>query len=113
MRCRAIRAWPTQPIPLKPPSLARNSFKREELATVTPELNKFCTELFDSIPGGLHVNGAVHALLHYAERDFSQLHRRRQLEPSVIRSIVRLSVRQHHGFRQPQHDGEERGWDSL
>jgi len=51
-------AWPTQPIPLKPPSLARNSFKREDMATVTPELNKYCTELFDSIPGGLHVEGS-------------------------------------------------------
>jgi quinoprotein glucose dehydrogenase len=56
-------AWPTQPIPLKPPALARNSFKREELATVTPELNKFCTELFDSIPGGLH---AIGQFTHYS-----------------------------------------------
>jgi quinoprotein glucose dehydrogenase len=55
--------WPTQPIPLKPPALARNSFKREELATVTPELNKFCTELFDSIPGGLH---AIGQFTHYS-----------------------------------------------
>jgi len=52
------KAWPTQPIPLKPPALARTSFKREDLATVTPELNKYCTELFDSIPGGLHAEGA-------------------------------------------------------
>jgi len=51
------KAWPTQPIPLKPPPLARTSFKREDLATVTPDLNKFCTELFDSIPGGLHAGG--------------------------------------------------------
>jgi len=50
-------AWPTQPFPLKPPPLARNSFKREDLATVTPELQKFCQELFDSIPGGLHSGG--------------------------------------------------------
>jgi quinoprotein glucose dehydrogenase len=50
-------AWPTQPFPLKPPPLARNSFKREDLATVTPELQEFCTELFDSIPGGLHSGG--------------------------------------------------------
>jgi quinoprotein glucose dehydrogenase len=50
-------AWPTQPFPVKPPPLARNSFKREELATVTPELQKFCTELFDSVPGGLHSGG--------------------------------------------------------
>jgi quinoprotein glucose dehydrogenase len=52
------KAWPTQPIPLKPPALARTSFKREDLATVTPELNKYCTELFDSIPGGLHAEGS-------------------------------------------------------
>ena len=50
-------AWPTQPFPLKPPLLARNSFKREDLATVTPELQKFCQELFDSVPGGLHSGG--------------------------------------------------------
>jgi quinoprotein glucose dehydrogenase len=50
-------AWPTQPFPLKPPPLARNSFKREDLATVTPELQKFCLELFDSISGGLHSGG--------------------------------------------------------
>ena len=49
--------WPTQPFPLKPPPLARNSFKREDLATVTPELQKFCQDLFDSIPGGMHSGG--------------------------------------------------------
>jgi quinoprotein glucose dehydrogenase len=49
--------WPTQPFPLKPPPLARNSFKREDLATVTPELQKFCQDLFDSVPGGLHSGG--------------------------------------------------------
>jgi quinoprotein glucose dehydrogenase len=57
------QAWPTQPIPTKPPALARTSFKRDEIATVTPELQKFCTELFDSIPGGLH---AVGAFTHYS-----------------------------------------------
>jgi quinoprotein glucose dehydrogenase len=41
-------------VPLKPPPLARNSFKREDLVTLTPELQKFCRDLFDSIPGGLH-----------------------------------------------------------
>ncbi len=50
-------AWPTQPFPLKPPPLARNTFKREDLATVTPELQKFCAELFDSVSGGLHSGG--------------------------------------------------------
>jgi len=48
---------PTQPFPVKPPALARNSFSRADIATVTPELQKFCTDLFDSIPGGLHAGG--------------------------------------------------------
>jgi quinoprotein glucose dehydrogenase len=48
---------PTQPFPVKPPPLARNSFVREDLATVTPELQKFCQELYDSVPGGLHSGG--------------------------------------------------------
>ena len=47
----------TQPFPLKPPALARNSFERKDLATVTPELAKYCQELFDSIEGGLHSGG--------------------------------------------------------
>lgn len=37
--------WPTQPIPVKPPPLARTSFKPEEIATVTPEHEKYCREL--------------------------------------------------------------------
>ncbi len=57
MPCLATRRGPPSQFPVKPPALARNSFKREDLATVTPELNKFCTDLFDSIPGGLHVEG--------------------------------------------------------
>jgi glucose dehydrogenase len=38
-------AWPTQPVPVKPPPLARTSFKPEEIATVTPEHEKYCREL--------------------------------------------------------------------
>jgi quinoprotein glucose dehydrogenase len=56
-------AWPTQPFPVKPPILGRNSFKREELATVSEDHAKFCQELFDSIPGGLHAGGPF---VHYS-----------------------------------------------
>ena len=38
---------PTQPIPFKPPPLARNSMTRAELATVTPELKAYCEGLWD------------------------------------------------------------------
>lgn len=38
---------PTQPFPLKPPPLARNSLKKSELATVTPELEAYCKGLWE------------------------------------------------------------------
>jgi quinoprotein glucose dehydrogenase len=37
--------WPTQPMPLKPPPLARNSFSPDEIATVTPEHEQYCKAL--------------------------------------------------------------------
>ncbi len=41
-------AWPTQPVPVKPPPLTRDSFTRAEIADVTPQLKSFCTAWFDS-----------------------------------------------------------------
>ncbi len=49
-------AWPTQPFPLKPVPLARNSFNKDEIAKVTPEHQQFCTELFNT-DGGLYNAG--------------------------------------------------------
>ena len=37
---------PTQPFPLKPPPLARMTWKRDEIAGFTPEHRKYCEELF-------------------------------------------------------------------
>ena len=48
--------WATQPFPVKPAPLARNSFKREELADLTPEHRKYCEALFDR-DGGMHNEG--------------------------------------------------------
>ncbi len=48
--------WPTQPFPLKPATLARNSFKREEMANLTPEHRKYCEALFDR-DGGMQNEG--------------------------------------------------------
>jgi quinoprotein glucose dehydrogenase len=42
-------AWPTQPFPLKPPALARQSLTRGELSRVTPESARFCAALFDRL----------------------------------------------------------------
>src|SRR5262249_4581125 len=41
--------WPTQPIPLKPPPLARQTVGRGDLSSVTPESQKYCSELYDSL----------------------------------------------------------------
>jgi len=38
---------PTQPFPMKPPPLARNSLKKDELAAVTPELEGYCKGLWE------------------------------------------------------------------
>jgi quinoprotein glucose dehydrogenase len=40
-------AWPTQPIPNKPPQLARNSFDLSEVADVTPEHRAACQAIID------------------------------------------------------------------
>ncbi len=45
--------WPTQPIPVKPPAIARTTFTAEDLATVTPEHEKYCRELLASEGGAL------------------------------------------------------------
>lgn len=45
--------WPTQPIPVKPPPLARTTFKPSEIATVTPEHRKYCEALFAREGGAL------------------------------------------------------------
>ena len=50
------QSWPTQPFPLKPPPLARNSVKPDEIFTGEPEHEKFCRELVDKI-GGIHNEG--------------------------------------------------------
>ena len=48
--------WPTQPVPVKPPPLARHEpLTREELSQVTPESKKYCAELFNQVvSGGLY-----------------------------------------------------------
>jgi membrane-bound PQQ-dependent dehydrogenase (glucose/quinate/shikimate family) len=42
----------TQPVPVRPPALVRQSIRRDKISTVTPESNRACTELFDSANAG-------------------------------------------------------------
>ena len=41
------QAWPTQPFPLHPTGLTRDSMTRTEISKISPEAEKYCTELFD------------------------------------------------------------------
>ena len=39
-------AWPTQPVPMKPPPLVRQFFSAADISTVTPESHRYCSKLF-------------------------------------------------------------------
>jgi quinoprotein glucose dehydrogenase len=41
------QAWPTQPFPVKPTGLTRDAMTRKEVSKISPEAEKYCTELFD------------------------------------------------------------------
>ena len=41
--------WPTQPFPVKPPALARQSMTRNEITRVSVDSLRYCTELFDKL----------------------------------------------------------------
>jgi glucose dehydrogenase len=47
---------PTEPFPVRPPALTRNSITRDQLAKVTPEQEKYCQALWDA-EGGAHNDG--------------------------------------------------------
>lgn len=51
------QTWPTQPFPMKPPPLARQSIRADEVFTGEPEHEKFCRDLVSKI-GGVHNEGA-------------------------------------------------------
>jgi quinoprotein glucose dehydrogenase len=40
-------AWPTQPVPLKPPPFARQTVSRDDITDVTPESRKECMEMLE------------------------------------------------------------------
>ncbi|MBI4472665.1 MAG: PQQ-binding-like beta-propeller repeat protein [Acidobacteria bacterium] len=41
------QAWATQPFPVKPVGLTRDSMTRKEVSRISPEAEKYCTEVFD------------------------------------------------------------------
>jgi glucose dehydrogenase len=49
-------SWPTEPFPVKPPPIGRHSFSPDEIADVTPEQKKVCTDLL-ATEGGMVSGG--------------------------------------------------------
>ena len=48
-------AWPTQPVPVKPPPFARQSMRADELTNMSPESRAYCAKLFEgAVFGGLY-----------------------------------------------------------
>lgn len=45
-------AWPTQPLPLKPPAFARQVFTKEMINKITPEIEAFVTAKFEKLKTG-------------------------------------------------------------
>lgn len=45
------KPWPTQPFPVKPPALARNSFNPGELAKISADHTQYCEELLNANGG--------------------------------------------------------------
>jgi quinoprotein glucose dehydrogenase len=42
-------AWPTQPFPVQPPPLVRQSFSETDISAVTPDSHRYCMDLFHSL----------------------------------------------------------------
>ncbi len=71
-------SYPTQPIPVKPPPIARVSFSHDDLVTAsdtTPEHAKACQDIWDQF-GGLYNNGPFTTLRYHAKGA--------QTQPSII-----------------------------
>jgi glucose dehydrogenase len=41
------QAWPTQPFPVKPTGLTRDGMTRKEVSKISPEAEKYCTDVYD------------------------------------------------------------------
>ncbi len=49
------QSWPTQPIPVKPPPVARQAMRADEVTNVTPESHDECTALLKGVKTGTSI----------------------------------------------------------
>ena len=82
-------AWPTQPFPVKPEPITRLSMTRAEVSKISPEAEKYCTEIYDQAVqmGPYTPYGMV------PEHLLPRLDRRRQQPRQLVRSRPRHGVR--------------------
>jgi len=44
--------WPTQPMPVKPPPLSRQGFRKEDITDISPEAHKYVSAIWDKASAG-------------------------------------------------------------
>ena len=112
-------AFATQPFPVKPPPIARSSYRPEDLVTAsdtTPEHARACEELVDSERRRLQRRArsrrgriARRAPPPRTALGFPGRARRRELGRDGLRSADRVHLRRHPGQRRPRLDRAEPG----
>ena len=102
-------AWPTQPIPNKPPQLARSSFSLDEVANLTPEQHAACEAMIekDHLTGSQRFEPIPAGSRH---RAFPGRRRRPGMGGRRLRSQARPVHRQHQQFRLYRKAGAAGGW---
>ena len=101
--------WPTQPFPIKPAPLARNTFDpAKDFYTLTPEHAAYCKELWDTnamyTKGPYTPPGVDGTMVTFPEHA-----RRRQLERALVRPDARPGVHERDEPRPGREDGAGHG----
>ena len=84
------QTWPTQPIPLKPPPLARQAITEADLTNITPAAHASALERVPQIPVGLDLYAPEPAGHHHDARPPG----RRGVAGRLLRSAVECPLRE-------------------
>ena len=89
------QAWPTQPIPREAARARAQQFHPRGTGHRNAGAQQVLHRAVRQYSRRSARQRSVHALLHHAQRDLPQFHRRRKLESSLVRPVAGLPVRQH------------------
>ena len=101
---RGEQAWPTQPLPLKPPPFSRQAFTEADVTDISPESHAAVLERLRMTRTGR----AVHSAQHAGHRHLSWIRRRRRVGRRRVRRVVRLALRERQRDAVDPHDGRDR-----